>query len=146
MSRLKTFGIIAEASRASGLRTEKEHSLVSQRRHGTISTLGVIALVAHLRALDSVETLAVAQRLKNIASPTAIVWGGRDPFLPASLGERLRSSIPRSTLEIIPEARYELGAHTRIAAGVDVLGGSRNGFFGQFAEDDRVFLSLKLTF
>lgn len=45
-----------------------------------------------------------------------------------------------------PEARYELGAHTKIAAGLDILRGSQSGFFGQFAEDDRFFLSLKLTF
>lgn len=71
-----------------------------------VTSDGRDALVAHLRALDSVETLALAPRLKNIVSPTAIVWGGRDPFLPASLGERLRASIPRSTLEIIPDARH----------------------------------------
>jgi len=34
------------------------------------------------------------------------VWGQRDPFLPISLGERLRASIRGSTLEIIPEARH----------------------------------------
>jgi hypothetical protein len=45
-----------------------------------------------------------------------------------------------------PEVRYELGTHTKIAAGFDFMTGSRSGFFGQFAEDDRFFLSLKLVF
>jgi hypothetical protein len=45
-----------------------------------------------------------------------------------------------------PEARYEFGAHTKIVAGADILEGTRKSFFGQFDEDDRMYLSLKLTF
>ena len=64
------------------------------------------ALMKHLVALDAAETAAVAQRLKDIVSPTAIIWGERDPFLPVSIGERLRAAIPGSTLEVIPGARH----------------------------------------
>ena len=66
------------------------------------------ALMTHLLALDSGETQAIASRLKDIVSPTAIVWGERDPFLSVSLGERLRAAIPRATLEVIPEASHFL--------------------------------------
>ena len=64
------------------------------------------ALMTHLHALSSAETEAVAPRLKEIVSPTAIVWGESDPFLPVSIGERLRDAIPQSTLEVIPGARH----------------------------------------
>ena len=64
------------------------------------------ALMSHLHALSSAETQAIAPRLKEIVSPTAIVWGESDPFLPVSLGARLRDAIPQSTLEVIPDARH----------------------------------------
>jgi pimeloyl-ACP methyl ester carboxylesterase len=64
------------------------------------------ALMAHLLALDCAETHALAPRLKDIVSPTAIVWGERDPFLPASLGRQLQAAIPGSTLEVIAGARH----------------------------------------
>jgi pimeloyl-ACP methyl ester carboxylesterase len=66
------------------------------------------ALMHHLEALDSSETQALAPRLKDIVSPTAILWGERDPFLPVSIGERLRDAIRGSTLEIVPGARHYL--------------------------------------
>jgi len=70
------------------------------------------AFVRHLEALDSSETQALAPRLKDIVSPTAILWGAHDPFLPASLGERLQSAIARSTLEVMPNARHFLPAES----------------------------------
>jgi pimeloyl-ACP methyl ester carboxylesterase len=66
------------------------------------------ALMTHLLALDSAETEALENRLKDVVSPTAIVWGDRDPFLPVGLGERLQSAIPHSTLQVIPEASHFL--------------------------------------
>jgi pimeloyl-ACP methyl ester carboxylesterase len=66
------------------------------------------ALLAHLTALNDAETMAVAGRLKDVVSPTAIVWGERDPFLPVELAHRLHGAIPRSTIEIVPEARHFL--------------------------------------
>ena len=71
-----------------------------------LDTDGRDALMAHLLALDCADTAAIAPRLKDIVSPTAIIWGERDPFLPASLGERLRAAIPKSTLTVIPNARH----------------------------------------
>jgi pimeloyl-ACP methyl ester carboxylesterase len=66
------------------------------------------ALMAHLLALDCSETKALAPRLKDIVSPTAIVWGEHDPFLSANLGEQLRAAIPGATLEVVPDARHFL--------------------------------------
>lgn len=77
------------------------------------------ALLEHLIALNETETMAVGARLKDIVSPTAIVWGERDPFLPVELAKRLQAAIPRSSLEIIPGARHflpEESAHSVAAA------------------------------
>lgn len=77
------------------------------------------ALLAHLTALDDAETMAIAPRLKDVVSPTAIVWGERDPFLPVELAKRLHGAIPGSTLEIVPGARHflpEESAHAVAAA------------------------------
>lgn len=81
------------------------------------------ALMTHLLALDPAQTQALAPRLKDIVSPTAILWGSHDPFLPAELGERLRSAIPGSTLEVIPDARHFLPeeAEHRVAATIASL-------------------------
>jgi pimeloyl-ACP methyl ester carboxylesterase len=81
------------------------------------------ALMMHLDALDCGETRALAPRLKHIVSPTTILWGGKDPFLPATLGDRLRAAIPGSTLEIVPDAKHflpEESAH-RVASAVGKL-------------------------
>jgi pimeloyl-ACP methyl ester carboxylesterase len=86
-------------------------------------TVGREALMSHLRALDCAETQALAPRLKDIVSPSAIVWGQDDPFLPVSLGERLSSAIPGSTFEVIPEARHfvpEEAAH-QLAGAIGTL-------------------------
>ena len=81
------------------------------------------ALMQHMQALDATETQTLGARLKDIVSPTAILWGERDPFLPVSLGERLRAAIRGSTLEVVPGARHflpEESAHT-VAATVAAL-------------------------
>ena len=64
------------------------------------------ALVAHLTALDAAETAALAPRLKDVVAPTSIVWGAEDPFLPASIGARLRDAIPGATLDVVPDVRH----------------------------------------
>lgn len=63
-------------------------------------------LVAHLLALDSAETMAIAPRLRDIVAPTALVWGAHDPFLTLTLARRLQEAIPRATLETISDVRH----------------------------------------
>ncbi len=63
-------------------------------------------LVAHLAALDPLETKAFAPRLKDIVAPTAIVWGAEDPFLPREIGQRLVEAIPRATLDVVSDVRH----------------------------------------
>ncbi len=64
------------------------------------------ALVEHLSALDSSETMALAPRLKDIVAPAAIVWGGHDPFLSPEIGRRLQAAIPGATLHVVPDVRH----------------------------------------
>jgi len=45
-----------------------------------------------------------------------------------------------------PEASYDIGAHTKIRAGFDLMGGPKSSFFGSYSGEDRFWLSLKLTF
>jgi pimeloyl-ACP methyl ester carboxylesterase len=81
------------------------------------------ALMTHLRALECSETEALAPRLKDVACPTSIVWGARDPFLEVEVGERLRAAIPASTLDVIPRGRHYLPLEEphRIAGAIQSL-------------------------
>jgi pimeloyl-ACP methyl ester carboxylesterase len=64
------------------------------------------SLVEHMMSLDSSETKAIEPRLKDIVAPTAILWGAEDPFLPVSIGRRLQTEIPGSSLAVVPDARH----------------------------------------
>ena len=64
------------------------------------------ALVAHLNALDSAETMTLEARLGGIVCPASILWGAHDPFLPAPVAQRLHAAIPGSTLTLLPAARH----------------------------------------
>jgi pimeloyl-ACP methyl ester carboxylesterase len=57
-------------------------------------------------SLNSAETKGIEPRLKDIVAPTAVLWGAEDPFLPVSIGRRLNSEIPGSSLAVIPDARH----------------------------------------
>ncbi len=80
-------------------------------------------LVSHLAALDSAETKALEPRLKDIVAPTAIVWGGEDPFLPRTIGQRLAAAIPGATLDVVPDVRHFTPeeAPERVAAALTIL-------------------------
>jgi pimeloyl-ACP methyl ester carboxylesterase len=64
------------------------------------------ALMCHFVALDSAETQTLEPRLKDVVSPTAIIWGAEDPFLPRAIAERLSTSIPHATLDYIADGRH----------------------------------------
>jgi pimeloyl-ACP methyl ester carboxylesterase len=66
------------------------------------------ALARHLQSLDTKETAALGERLEEITCPTAVVWGGEDPFLPVAVGRRLAAAIPGASFEVIADARHFL--------------------------------------
>jgi pimeloyl-ACP methyl ester carboxylesterase len=67
---------------------------------------GKDALIAHVAALDEGETTALAPRLKEIAVPTAVIWGGDDPFIAPAVGKRLQKAIPGATLDLLPDVMH----------------------------------------
>jgi len=87
------------------------------------SRLGVDALASQLRAMRDPGVDALGTRLGSLALPTAIVWGQQDPYLPVSVGERLRDTIAGATLNVIPNASHFSPEDTpeRVAAAIAVL-------------------------
>ena len=83
--------------------------------------LGVDALVSQLRMMNDPTVPALGARLATITQPTSIIWGADDPWLPLSVGERLRDTIPGATLEVIAGARHfspdDAPAHVAAAIG-----------------------------
>ena len=78
------------------------------------------AFMQHLRALDAGETRALAERLGEIAVPTAVIWGAHDSFLPVKLGRRLAAAIPGATLDGRAAARVT-SSRGRAAAAADAI-------------------------
>lgn len=72
------------------------------------SSDGRDVLLAHLKALHNPETAVVADELRTVAVPSAVVWGERDPFLPVSLAQRLHAAIPGSTVHVMSGACHFL--------------------------------------
>jgi pimeloyl-ACP methyl ester carboxylesterase len=68
--------------------------------------LGVHALMAQLRAMRDVEVASLAPRLASITAPTSVIWGADDPYLSATVGQRLADAIPGATFELIVDARH----------------------------------------
>lgn len=64
------------------------------------------ALVSHIRALTSRETVKLGRQLGKIRAPTAIVWGEHDRVIPPSVGRRLQSMIPDATLDVLEDGRH----------------------------------------
>ncbi|MFC1708062.1 DUF1302 family protein, partial [Planctomycetota bacterium] len=52
----------------------------------------------------------------------------------------------KESFYVQPEVRYEVGNHTRLAVGFDLVGGSEESFFGTLKEHKRFYLSFKLAF
>jgi len=64
------------------------------------------AIAAHVKGLSSPGNKTLVDSLRQIASPTAIVWGQSDRVMPLSLGRELAEAIPRASLDVIAGARH----------------------------------------
>lgn len=67
---------------------------------------GMDAFAAHVRALDSAHTEAIAPALRRLALPAAVVWGRHDHQLPPELAERLARDIPGAELTWVDDASH----------------------------------------
>lgn len=53
------------------------------------------------------ETLAKAgERLSTLSMPSLVVWGAKDPYIPARFAEAYARSLPNSTLLTLPDAGH----------------------------------------
>ncbi|CAN5845423.1 alpha/beta hydrolase [soil metagenome] len=66
---------------------------------------GASAMVRQVRALDVNDTMAVAERLPELAIPARIVWGDADRFQKVEYGERLARDL-RAPLRRIPGGKH----------------------------------------
>lgn len=112
LTRLMPPAVLLAAVRAGVLRgyTDRErgsHSVDLYLRPFT-SPDGRDVLLDHFGQLRSRDTAAVAESLKGIAVPTAIVWGAGDVFLPVAIARRLHDTIPGSTLHVMSDAGHFL--------------------------------------
>ena len=48
----------------------------------------------------------LAADLKRIDVPTAVIWGGADPFMPSRVGKKLQKAIPGATLAVLPDVMH----------------------------------------
>lgn len=80
-------------------------------------------LVAHLEALQPVDTMEIGARLGAVPAPTAIIHGAHDPFHSLASARRLHEAIRGSTLEVLKSARHFLPeeAPERLAELITVL-------------------------
>lgn len=62
-----------------------------------------LALIGIIRDGDD---NALGDRFREIAAPTLIVWGARDPWIPSTRGEAIQASLPGSRLVVIPNSGH----------------------------------------
>jgi pimeloyl-ACP methyl ester carboxylesterase len=67
---------------------------------------GMDALFAQLAELESSETAAMVDRLREIDTPVALVWGEHDPFVARRVGDELTRVLRRGTLQVVPGGRH----------------------------------------
>jgi pimeloyl-ACP methyl ester carboxylesterase len=67
---------------------------------------GRVVFLQHLAALDRRELEVLSARLREIAAPTAVIWGEHDAFLPLTLGARIAAAIPGATFDIAPDTNH----------------------------------------
>jgi hypothetical protein len=58
----------------------------------------------------------------------------------------LISSLNRSDWMVRPKIVWSIARNWRLTAGADLLGGARTGFFGRFANSDRVYVEARYSF
>jgi pimeloyl-ACP methyl ester carboxylesterase len=78
------------------------------------------ALVAHLVAVTSKASAALAPRVRDIKAPTAVVSGADDPFFSVHYGRALSQMIPGSTFEVVPGTRHYLPSESAHGVAVAV--------------------------
>ena len=69
-------------------------------------TEGQAAYFRFIGQFDESYLDRIEQALPRVATPTRILWGGEDTWIPLDHGERLARLIPGATLHVIPRAGH----------------------------------------
>ncbi len=69
---------------------------------------GKISLIRNASALNTNHTMALVDRHKDIAAPTLVLWGVRDPMQTITDGERLAREIPNARLKRMENSSHWL--------------------------------------
>lgn len=64
------------------------------------------AVLALYRHADPNRLAAAGHDLAKLICPSLVVWGDRDPYLPTRFAEDYASSLPSSTLQVVPAAGH----------------------------------------
>jgi pimeloyl-ACP methyl ester carboxylesterase len=64
------------------------------------------AVLRLLRSIDSQELAAAGLDLERIQASTLVVWGERDPWIPADFAHRYAERLPTAQLLLVPEAGH----------------------------------------
>lgn len=59
-----------------------------------------------VRSLDFQALSRFDQRIPTIRIPTLLIWGEQDPWIPLSVGRRLKMDLPDAALQIIPRCGH----------------------------------------
>ena len=64
------------------------------------------AQIALVRALNFERLSRYDDLIPTIDIPTLLIWGEQDPWIPLSVGRRLKKALPHSTLQVIPHCGH----------------------------------------
>jgi pimeloyl-ACP methyl ester carboxylesterase len=78
---------------------------VVRQYHDPATRRAVLAFYRGIPDLGAV-TLRAAAALRDADLPVLVVWGGGDPYVPASFAERQREYFPRAQVRVLPESGH----------------------------------------
>jgi pimeloyl-ACP methyl ester carboxylesterase len=89
------------------------YSLLRAARYAPLAFLPVVLQDAYragprtlLEATMQVVEADLSKQLKQVRTPTLLVWGQHDPLVPLSIGLRLYENLPKAQLKIIAKAGH----------------------------------------
>lgn len=64
------------------------------------------AQIALVRGLDFEKLSRYEAQIPSIKIPTLLIWGENDPWVPLSVGRRIKEALPHATLQVIPHCGH----------------------------------------
>ncbi|ORA28189.1 alpha/beta fold hydrolase [Mycobacterium aquaticum] len=71
-----------------------------------LSAVGQQAFYAQIAQCRTQDTEPIVDRLAEVTTPTTILWGNEDAWIPAEQASRLAASIPDAKFTLVPEAGH----------------------------------------